>query len=105
MDFNYLLIFIFIYNIINYYIFSLSHKPKDPRSIETYFLRFLNKLKLKNLNFHSLRHSYATRLREQKVDIKVISELLGHASWKITQDIYVHASMDYKRNSISLLNF
>lgn len=88
----------------NNYIFTNSNKPKDPRTVEKYFSNLLDKLNIKNLNFHSLRHSYATRLREQKVDIKVISELLGHSDWKITQDIYIHTSLDSKINSVRGLN-
>ena len=72
--------------------------------MEKYFLSILKKLEIRNLNFHALRHTYATRLREQKVDIKVISELLGHADWKTTQAIYIHASLDYKRNSVDELS-
>ena len=88
----------------NNYIFTNSSKPKDPRTVEKYFTNLLNKLGIKNLNFHSLRHTYATRLMEQKVDIKVISELLGHSDWKTTQSIYVHASFEYKKESINELN-
>ena len=88
----------------NNYIFTNSNKPKDPRTVEKYFSSLLNKLNIKKLNFHSLRHSYATRLREQKVDIKVISELLGHSDWKITQDIYIHTSLDSKIKSVKGLN-
>lgn len=90
----------------NYYIFTNSNlTPKDPRAVEKYFASVLKKLGIKELNFHSLRHTFATRLREQKVDIKVISELLGHSDWKITQSIYVHASLDYKRDSIDTFNY
>lgn len=78
--------------------------PKDPRAVEKYFASVLKKIGIKQLNFHSLRHTFATRLREQKVDIKVISELLGHSDWKITQSIYVHASLDYKRDSVDTFN-
>lgn len=88
----------------DYYVFTNSSVPKDPRSFEKYFKKLLEKLKIRTLNFHSLRHTYATRLREQKVDIKVISELLGHSSWKITQEIYVHASFEHKKDSINELN-
>lgn len=87
------------------YIFSNdSLIPKDPRAVEKYFSNVLKKVGIKQLNFHSLRHTFATRLREQKVDIKVISELLGHSDWKITQSIYVHASLDYKRDSVDTFN-
>ena len=87
----------------NYYIFTNSSKPKDPRTVEKYFTNILKKLDINNYNFHSLRHTYATRLRERKVDIKVISELLGHSDWRITQSIYVHASFELKKESIKEL--
>ena len=80
-----------------------SNKPKDPRSVEKYFNSLLSKLNIRHLKFHSLRHTFATRLREQKVNIKVISELLGHSNWKITQDIYVHSSFDIKKKSVNEL--
>ena len=39
---------------------------------------------------HILRHTYASKLFERGIDIKYISELLGHASIKTTADIYIH---------------
>ena len=87
-------------NDINNFIFTNSNNPKDPRSVEKYFSKLLEDLNIRHLKFHSLRHTYATRLREQKADIKVISELLGHSNWKTTQDIYVHASFECKKNSV-----
>ena len=84
----------------NNYIFTGSDKPKDPRTVGRYFERLLEKLNIKQINFHSLRHTFATRLREQKVDIKVISQLLGHSNWKTTQEIYVHATFDSIKQSV-----
>jgi len=46
--------------------------------------------KIRRVGVHALRHTYATRLFEKRVDIKVISELLGHSSTEITYKIYVH---------------
>lgn len=86
-----------------YFILSNSLKPKDPRSVEKYFSSITQKCKINKLSFHALRHTYATRLREKNVDIKVISELLGHSDWRITQDIYIHTSNDIKRNSVELI--
>lgn len=87
----------------NNYIFTNSKTPKDPRSVEKYFNSLLKRLNIRHVKFHALRHTFATRLREQKVDIKVVSELLGHSDWKITQDIYVHVSFEYKKKSIRAL--
>ena len=94
----------YINNNQNYYVFTNTNIPKDPRSVEKYFTNLLQKLNIRHLKFHSLRHTFATRLREQKVDIKVISELLGHSDWKITQDIYVHSSFDFKKKSVNELS-
>lgn len=87
----------------NDYIFTGSDKPKDPRSVEKYFKLLLKKLEIRDLKFHSLRHTFATRLREQKIDIKVISELLGHSDWKITESIYIHTTLDLKKDAIEQL--
>ena len=57
-----------------------------------------------NLTFHSIRHSFATRLLERGADIKTISELLGHRSIQITLDIYSHVSNDLKQKTIALLD-
>lgn len=85
------------------YIFTDTYKPKDPRSLEKYFASVLKKSNIRNLVFHSLRHTYATRSREAGMDIKILSELLGHSSYKITLDIYVHTSIDFKRDSVKSL--
>jgi integrase/recombinase XerD len=44
---------------------------------------------LKEVGVHSLRHSYATHLRESGLYIRYIQELLGHKSSKTTE-IYTH---------------
>lgn len=71
--------------------------------------RVLDKLKdeaniSSNVTFHSMRHSFATRLLERGADIKTVSTLLGHKSIQITLDIYSHVSNDLKKSTISLLD-
>ena len=85
------------------FIFTNSYKPKDPRTIEKYFKELLSKCGIRNFVFHALRHTFATRSREAGVDIKVLSELLGHSTCKITLDIYVHTSLDFKKDSVNSL--
>lgn len=56
------------------------------------------------LTFHSLRHTYATRLYEKCGDLKVIQALLGHIDIDTTQKIYVHVSEEKKKEATQLLD-
>lgn len=75
----------------------------EPRNYENYFSTVIKICNVRKLNFHSLRHKFATRTREADIDIKVLSEILGHSSYHITQEIYVYISIDFKKKSINNL--
>lgn len=64
---------------------------------------FQKRHKLRHIKFHALRHSYATYLVSNGVDVKTISELLGHSEIKTT-DIYTHAIIDNKKSVSQLFN-
>ncbi|TMD04188.1 MAG: site-specific integrase [Chloroflexi bacterium] len=68
------------------------------------FRPLLRKAGLPPIRFHDLRHTAATRLLEQGVHPKVVSEMLGHASVAITLDIYSHVSPDLQRQAVSALD-
>ena len=85
------------------FVFNDKQIPRDPRTFESYFERLLKKCKIDNINFHALRHTFATRSLEAGVDIKTLSEILGHSSYRITLDIYVHSSFDLKKDSLNVL--
>jgi len=55
-------------------------------------------------SIHSLRHTFATRLFKNGVDVKVISELLGHSDISITYDIYTHVIDEQKKKAIDILD-
>lgn len=76
----------------------------EPRTLQYRFKVFLEKAGLRNINFHALRHTFATKCIEKQVDIKTLSEILGHANVKITLERYVHSSMEFKRSQINRLN-
>lgn len=59
---------------------------------------------MKHINFHALRHTYATRLFERGVPLKTVQKLLGHASIKITADIYTHVMRTEKIEAVEKLN-
>lgn len=69
----------------------------SPRTFEYRFKKILAKCNLEPVNYHTLRHTFATRCIERGVDIKSLSEVLGHADASITLNTYVHSSMELKR--------
>lgn len=75
----------------------------EPRTMQNRFKTYLADGQIENANFHSLRHTFATRCIEAGFDVKTLSEILGHSSVKITLDKYVHSSMQLKRNNMEKL--
>ncbi len=65
--------------------------------------RIYAKAEIEGATTHTLRHTYATRCFEAGVDIKAISEQLGHANVKTTYNIYVHLLEDTKAKEIDKL--
>ena len=55
-------------------------------------------------NFHTLRHTFATRCVEAGFDIKSLSEILGHSNVNITMNRYVHPTMELKRQNMQRLS-
>ena len=77
----------------------------DPRTYQYRYKALLERCGVRYRNFHCLRHSYATRCVERGVDVKSVSELLGHADVRTTLRLYVHSSMDYKRKAVEGIGF
>lgn len=85
------------------YVFTKNGKQLEPRIIQYQFKRLLKESEIKVINFHALRHTFATRLLEENVDIKTISELLGHSSAKTTLDLYGHSCYEHKLKAMKKL--
>ena len=60
----------------------------------------LKKIRVRRLNFHCLRHTFATRALENKMDIKTLSDILGHTNASTTLNIYAHSLMDHKKTQM-----
>lgn len=75
--------------------------PMEPRTYQYMFARYLKAVAVSNKNFHSLRHTFATNCIANGMDIKSLSEILGHSDVKTTLNRYVHPSMDEKRRQLN----
>lgn len=85
------------------YVLSGSHRPIEPRSYRNYFASFLDSLEIPRVNFHVLRHTFATRCIEVGADYKTVSSLLGHSDIKTTLNLYVHPRMSQKQACVNRL--
>lgn len=81
-----------------------TYEYLDPRTYQNSFHKCLDSCNLRSINYHVLRHTFATRCIEAGVDIKTLSEILGHSNVNITLNTYVHSSLEHKRKQIELLN-
>jgi len=75
----------------------------EPRTLQNHFAKNIKAANIIDANFHSIRHTFATRCIEAGVDIKSLSEILGHSSVNITLNRYVHSSFDQKREGMNKL--
>ena len=87
------------------YLLSGTEKPVEPRTMANRFKRILKDTGIRNIHFHALRHTFATRYVEADISIPALSEMLGHSSIKITVDRYVHLSRKFKQEQIEALQF
>lgn len=76
----------------------------SPRTYEYRFHKVLEEHHIKSINYHALRHTFATRCVEQGVDVKALSEILGHSGVSTTLNTYVHSSMEHKRKQLEKLS-
>lgn len=75
----------------------------EPRTVQYRLGKYTAACGLEHVNFHALRHTFATRCVEVDFEIKSLSEILGHSTVKITLDRYVHSSMELKRENMQKL--
>ena len=87
-----------------YLVTGTEERYLEPRTMQMHFKRVLEYADLRQVNFHALRHTFATRCVEVGFDIKSLSEILGHANVTITMDRYVHPSMELKRENMHKLS-
>lgn len=87
-----------------YFLTNSQHRYIEPRTMQNRFQKALKKSSVSIANFHSLRHTFATRCVEVGFDVKSLSEILGHASVNITMNRYVHPSLELKKENMQKLS-
>lgn len=80
--------------------FGTCVEPSTMRDALNFLLAAAN---IEHANFHSLRHTFATRAVESGIPIKTLSDILGHSQVQITMDLYCHSSLDHMRDSMNLM--
>ncbi|OCK51306.1 integrase [Chryseobacterium sp. CBo1] len=84
----------------SFFVLTNDAKPTEPRTYRSYYKNLMKELKMPELKFHGLRHSFATRCIESNCDYKTVSVLLGHSNISTTLNLYVHPNMEQKKKVI-----
>ncbi len=85
-------------------VFDHSGEPWNPNTFGTEFARRARRLKLPRVRLHDLRHSYATLMLESGVDLKTVSQALGHSTIRITADTYAHVTPAMRQSAAERLD-
>lgn len=76
--------------------------PLSTNSLEYHFRRMLESWDFPRIRFHDLRHSYATLMLDHGVDLKIISDVLGHSDIAITADTYLHPDVSAQKRCLEV---
>ena len=85
------------------FVVSANGKPVSVRSYQRSFELLLKRLHIPHKGFHSLRHTFATRALECGMDVKTLSEILGHKNSTVTLNRYAHSLMEHKQDMMNRL--
>ncbi len=82
---------------------GVVHRYVEPRTMQNRFQSYLLDAGVAKANFHTLRHSFATRCIEASFELRSLSEILGHKNVNLTLNRYVHSSMALKQANMNKL--
>ena len=85
--------------------FLINRKGKfiEPTVYARRYKAILKEIGVRDVKFHTTRHTFATRALEIGMDIKTLSEILGHASPTVTLNIYAHSLPEHKAKEMDRL--
>ena len=81
------------------------NRMMDPRTYQYRFQALLRELGIPHFKFHTLRHTFATECLLRGVDVKSLSETLGHSTVQMTLDRYVHPGLEARKRQLENLSF
>jgi len=88
----------------DFFVMTGSTTVCEPHNVYCKYKKLLRDNGLGEYSFHTLRHTFATRCVEAGVDVKSLSEILGHKSITTTLSVYVHPTMKQKRIQMDKLS-
>lgn len=88
----------------DYVVCSSKGEIIPPERLERTFYRLLKNVGISQTGTHSLRHTFASMLFSKGIDVKTVSELLGHASIQITLNTYIHLIGNPKHGAVAKLD-
>ena len=74
-------------------------KPMHPSTISKWFVKYVGQIGLPVINFHGLRHTNATLLIAQNIDVAVVAARLGHSQITTTYNLYVHPIISHNKKA------
>ena len=83
---------------------TYSGCPMDERNILTAYHKILQQAGLNKRGLHTLRHTFATRVLAKGMDVRTLSEILGHGNVSITLNLYCHSDLNRKREWMDKLD-
>lgn len=84
--------------------FDENNEVLKAKNVSYKWKKILQACDIPHKKFHSIRHTYASTLLKNGVDIQTVAELMGHSAIAITQ-IYLHSSDEQKHDAVSKLNY
>lgn len=89
----------------NYILCNYQGEPLKVRSVEQTFERICKEINVQYKGIHALRHTFGSMLIRRGIDVKVVSELLGHSNVTLTYNKYIHIIKEQKAKAINMLDF
>jgi len=83
----------------------LAYRGKhiEPRTLQNRFKKILKAAEVKDICWHTTRHTFSVRMLENGTDVKSLSEILGHSSATVTLNVYSHSSLEHRQKCMNAI--